>query len=234
MAVALDREAIRLNIGGDFAGDFADGVIKPNIGPDYAATGFWDDLLRAADPGHRRPRVRQEADRGLRRGRCRRSRSTSPTPRLGSKTAAIVIDSLAQGWHHGHAGADRARQVLQRRLRPDEGRRLRLPVAGALTGRTLRPSSPPLFTQKGGWDLSQLDDAAFNAEVDAAHRRARPGQAGARCGRPSTRRPSRTSASSRRSSGSARRHRRNQAIAAASTAGRPYGSWPYGEMYVIP
>ena len=27
---------------------------------------------------------------------------------------------------------------------------------------------PPLFTQKGGWDLSQLDDAAFNQKVEAA------------------------------------------------------------------
>ena len=27
---------------------------------------------------------------------------------------------------------------------------------------------PPLFTVKGGWDLSQLDDPAFNAKVDAA------------------------------------------------------------------
>src|SRR6185295_11689199 len=27
---------------------------------------------------------------------------------------------------------------------------------------------PPLFTQKGGWDLSQVDDEALNAEIDAA------------------------------------------------------------------
>ena len=45
MAVALDREAIRLNGGGEFVGDFADGAIKPNIGQDYAPTGFWENLL---------------------------------------------------------------------------------------------------------------------------------------------------------------------------------------------
>jgi peptide/nickel transport system substrate-binding protein len=28
---------------------------------------------------------------------------------------------------------------------------------------------PPLFTQKGGWDLAQLDDPAVNAAVDAAN-----------------------------------------------------------------
>ena len=27
---------------------------------------------------------------------------------------------------------------------------------------------PPLFTQKGGWDLSQVDDAQFNTDVDTA------------------------------------------------------------------
>ena len=28
--------------------------------------------------------------------------------------------------------------------------------------------SAAIFTQKGGWDLSQLDDAAFNQKVEAA------------------------------------------------------------------
>ena len=27
---------------------------------------------------------------------------------------------------------------------------------------------PPLFTQKGGWDVSRVNDKAFNAKVDAA------------------------------------------------------------------
>ncbi len=42
IAVALDREAIRLAYGGEFAGDFADGVIGPDIGIDYAPTHLWD------------------------------------------------------------------------------------------------------------------------------------------------------------------------------------------------
>ncbi len=52
IAAALDREALRTNAGGAYAGDFADGVVKPNIGIDYAPTGLWDGLLGAADPGH--------------------------------------------------------------------------------------------------------------------------------------------------------------------------------------
>jgi peptide/nickel transport system substrate-binding protein len=45
MAVALDRKSIRDNAGGEFVGDYADGVIKPNIGIDYAPTGLWDGSL---------------------------------------------------------------------------------------------------------------------------------------------------------------------------------------------
>jgi peptide/nickel transport system substrate-binding protein len=41
MAAALDRDALRQNAGGEFAGEQGDGVIKPNIGGDYAPTGFW-------------------------------------------------------------------------------------------------------------------------------------------------------------------------------------------------
>ena len=43
MAVALDRDAIRAAYPtGEFKGDFADGVLKPNIGIDYAPTHLWD------------------------------------------------------------------------------------------------------------------------------------------------------------------------------------------------
>ena len=50
MAVALNRDALRKNAGGVWVGDFADGVIKPNIGPDYAATGMWTDMFGKAIP----------------------------------------------------------------------------------------------------------------------------------------------------------------------------------------
>lgn len=50
MAVALDRDAIRATSGGDFYGDFGDGLIKPNIGQDYAETGWATDLFGEAVP----------------------------------------------------------------------------------------------------------------------------------------------------------------------------------------
>ncbi len=42
IGAALDRDAIRTASGGEFTGDFADGVVKPNIGQDYSPTGLWD------------------------------------------------------------------------------------------------------------------------------------------------------------------------------------------------
>lgn len=48
MAVALDRDAIRATSGGDFYGDLGDGLIKPNIGQDYAPTGWATDLFGEA------------------------------------------------------------------------------------------------------------------------------------------------------------------------------------------
>jgi peptide/nickel transport system substrate-binding protein len=48
MAVAIDREAIRATSGGDFYGEAGDGLVKPNIGQDYAPTGWATDLFGAA------------------------------------------------------------------------------------------------------------------------------------------------------------------------------------------
>ena len=50
MAVAVNRDAIRAAAGGEFYGDFADGLIKPNIGQDYAETGWATDLFGEAIP----------------------------------------------------------------------------------------------------------------------------------------------------------------------------------------
>lgn len=50
MAVAIDRESIRKNSGGDFAGQLADGVIKPTLALDYAPTGWATDLFGQAVP----------------------------------------------------------------------------------------------------------------------------------------------------------------------------------------
>jgi peptide/nickel transport system substrate-binding protein len=50
---------LRTVAGGEFAGDLADGVIKPNLPKDYAPSGIWDTLLGSKVPTPATPRPRK-------------------------------------------------------------------------------------------------------------------------------------------------------------------------------
>ena len=166
MAVALDRAAIRLNIGGAFAGDFADGFIKPNIGADYAPTGFWDSYFgkSVADSGDPDLAKQLIASSGVAAPSLVFNFADTPT---NQKTAAIVIDSL------GKAGIT----VTPAPLEP--GKYYSIVFDPAKSGDfgtggwgadwpNASTVIPDLFTQKGGWDLSQVDDPQFNTDVATA------------------------------------------------------------------
>jgi peptide/nickel transport system substrate-binding protein len=166
MAVALDREALRLNIGGAFAGEFADGVIKPNIGQDYAPTGFWTDFFGKAIPDNGDPEFAKQliTDSGEAAPSLTFNFADTPT---NQKSAAIVISSLAK------AGIT----VTPNPIEPGKYYSVVFDPAnpgdfgtGGWGADWPNASTviPPLFTQVGGWDLSQVDDADFNAKVDAA------------------------------------------------------------------
>ncbi|MEX0625962.1 MAG: ABC transporter substrate-binding protein [Chloroflexota bacterium] len=166
MAVALDRDAIRKNSGGDFLGDFADGVIKPNIGPDYAESGMWTDMFGAAVPDNGDPELAKSliAESGEAAPALTFNFADTPT---GQKNAAIVISSLGlAGFTVTPAPLERGKyySIVFDPLKAGDfgtgGWGADWPNASTVI--------PPLFTQKGGWDLSQVDDAAFNAEVDVA------------------------------------------------------------------
>jgi peptide/nickel transport system substrate-binding protein len=166
MAVALDRSAIRRNSGGAFAGSYADGVIKPSMGTDSAPTGMWTDLLGKAIPDGGDPEYAKQLI----------AESGEPAPKLvfnfindptNQKTAAIVMDSLGKaGFTVTPAPIDAATYfsvVFDPAKAGDFG-------FGAWGADWPNASTviPPLFTVKGGWDLSQVDDAAFNGKVEAA------------------------------------------------------------------
>ena len=95
MAVALDRAAIRDASGGAFLGDYADGVLKPNIGQDYAPTHVWDaqgPFGQTIDPG---------GDPTLAEQLIQQSGESAPTltydyakSTVGDQVAAIVKQSL--------------------------------------------------------------------------------------------------------------------------------------------
>ena len=161
MAVALDREALRTNAGGAYAGDYADGVIKPNMGQDYAPTEMWNGLLGQTIPDTGDAGVREEADRRVGRRRCRRSPSTTRTRPTNTKAAAIIIASLAKagitakpnpiepGQYYGVVfDPEKAHELINAGWGPD------WPNASTII--------PELFTPTGGFNLSQFDDQAFN------------------------------------------------------------------------
>ena len=229
MAVALDREALRLNAGGDFYGDFADGLIKPNIGQDYAPTGFWDSFF-----GHEIPAtgdvdlaIQLIEDSGEAAPSLTFDYADTPT---NARTAAIVVSSL------GRAGIT----VTPNPIEPGKYYSVVFdPAAGHEFGMggwgadwpNASTVVAPLFTQKGGWDLSQVDDAAFNAKVDTA-----------------------LSTINRAEQASLWQALNQEAVEnvyaiptffglqqrlAGTKIGNvyfwgPYGSWPYGDMYVLP
>lgn len=166
MAVALDREAIRLNIGGAFAGDFADGLIKPNIGQDYAPTGFWTDFFGKAIPDNGDPELAKQLITESGEAAPKLTFNFPDTP-TNQKTAAIVISSL------GLAGIEVTPNPIEAgkyySVVFDPGNPGQFGTAGwGADWPNASTVIPPLLTQTGGWDLSQLDDPDLNAKVEAA------------------------------------------------------------------
>jgi len=166
IAAALDRDALRTNAGGAYAGDFADGVIKPNIGVDYAPTGMWDSLLGKAipttgDPDYAKTLLTQA---GVAAPTITFDYPNTPT---NTKAAAIVVSSEARagitvkpnpippGQYYGIVfDPAKAHELINAGWGPD------WPNASTVI--------PELFTPSGGFNLSQADDKAFNAASDAA------------------------------------------------------------------
>ena len=163
----LDRDALRKIAGGEYAGDYADGVVKPNIGQDYAATGLWDGLLgdKVEATGNVDLGKKLIADAG----------EAFPNPlvfdygksEVADKAAAAVVASEARcgitvkpngleiGGYYGVV-MDPAKQggMSASGWAPDW-----------LNASTVLPE---LFTPSGGFNLSQYDDKAFNDAATAA------------------------------------------------------------------
>ncbi len=202
MAVALDRAAIRTNSGGAFAGDLGDGVIKPNLGDQYAPTGMWTDLFGQAIPDNGDPELRQAAHRRVRRGVPEPDLGlpADPDPRQGGGDRHRLA---WQGRLQGHGQPDRARPVLQHRLRRQEGLRVRLGRLGSRLAERL-DHHPAAVHQQGRLEPVARGPGQRRNQRSAVERqglgRARPSSTTRprrRCGRTSTRRPCRTSTSSR-------------------------------------
>ncbi len=176
LAVALDREALRTNAGGAYAGDYADGVIKPNMGQDYAPTEMWNGLLgqKIPDTGDAEYAKKLIAESGAPMPSVTFDYPNSPT---NTKAAAIIISSLAKagitakgnpiepGQYYGVVfDPEKAHELINAGWGPD------WPNASTII--------PELFTPTGGFNLSQFDDQAFNDADRQGPRRARPCRSG--------------------------------------------------------
>ncbi len=227
IAVALDREALRTNAGGAYAGDFADGVIKPNIGIDYAPTGMWDGLLgktipSTGDPDYAKQLIQE---------------SGQPAPTItfdypntptNAKAAAIIASSEAKagitvkpnpieaGQYYGVVfDPAKAHELINAGWGPD------WPNASTVI--------PELFTPSGGFNLSQVDDKAFTAASDAAKvelDRAKQAKMWQDLNKQASQQVFTVPT----------RFGRDQRLPGAKVGNAylwpAYGSWPYGDMYV--
>ena len=153
--VAINRTSLRNFYGGVFHGGFADGLISPGIGEDYAPTGVWDTAFD--EP------VSEDGAPDLARELIRDS---------GEDLRTFVFAS--QDTPNGEILGEAVRTSLER-----AGIRVRVRVAGdapsdfGLFGWAADwPSAssviPPLLTLRGGWDLSGVDDPAYNAAIEEA------------------------------------------------------------------
>ena len=166
MAVALDRSAMRKNLGGDFYGDYADGSVKPNIGQDYAPTGLWTTLLGQAIPDTGDPAYAKQliAESGVAAPTI--TYNYPDTPSRGKEAAIIQASLQAAGFTVKLAPLPTG-SYYSTVFDPTKAGDFGYGGWGA-DWPNASTVIPDLFTQKGGWDLSQVDDAAFNAEVLAA------------------------------------------------------------------
>ncbi len=227
IAAALDREALRTNAGGAYAGDYADGVIKPNMGQDYAPTQMWDGLLGQTIPptGNVDYAKQLITESGAAMPTITFDYPNTPT---NTKAAAIIVASLAKagitakpnpiepGQYYGIVfDPAKAHELINAGWGPD------WPNASTII--------PELFTPSGGFNLSQYDDAAYNAKVDAAKvelDRAKQATAWQELNTEAMKNvvvvPTRFG--------------RDQRLPGAKVGNAylwaAYGSWPYGDMYV--
>jgi len=164
--VALNRGELLTIAGGDFAGTIGDGVIKPNLATDYAESGMWTDMFggEVPDAGNVELAKQLIADSGEPMPVITFDYPQTPT---NDKAGASVQASLAA------AG-------IELRLNPIESgqyygvvldREQQNELNSAGWGPDWQNAStviPELFGANGGFNMSQVDDAEFEARVQTA------------------------------------------------------------------
>jgi peptide/nickel transport system substrate-binding protein len=166
VAAALDRAQLRTIAGGQYAGDLADGVIKPNLPKDYAPSGMWTGLLGKnipdnGDPAYAKQLIQQSGQP------MKTLQYDYPQTPTNDKGAAAVVASLAKAGIKVKPNPIEAGQFYG--IVFDPAKEGDLVLAG--WGPDWSNAStviPELFTPSGGFNLSQANDKSFNTKSDAA------------------------------------------------------------------
>jgi peptide/nickel transport system substrate-binding protein len=166
IAAALDRAQLRTIAGGEYAGDLADGVIKPNLPQDYAPSGMWESLLGQAIPDNGDPEY----------AKTLLEQAGEPMPTLqydypqtptNDKAAAAVVASLGKAGIKVKPNPIEAGQFYAIVFDPEKEGHMVLAGWGP-DWPNASTVVPELFTPSGGFNLSRADDKAFNDKVEQA------------------------------------------------------------------
>jgi peptide/nickel transport system substrate-binding protein len=163
IAAALDRQQQITISGGKFAGQIADGVIKPNLPADYAPSGMWDGLLGKGIPDQGDPAFAKQliAESGKPMPTLQYDYPQTPT---NDRAAAAIVSSLGRAGIKVRPNPIESGQYYGIALDPAKAGDLLWAGWGPdwPNGSTV---VPPLFTPNGGFDMSQVSDRAFNKKV---------------------------------------------------------------------
>ena len=124
IAASIDRAQLRTVAGGAFAGDLADGVVKPNLPADYAPSGMWTGLLGqpipdSGDPAYAKQLIAQSG------APMKTLRYDYPQTPANDRGAAALVGSMKKAGITVAPQPHRGRAVLQHRPGPAEGGRPR-------------------------------------------------------------------------------------------------------------
>lgn len=164
---AADRAQLLTIAGGSYAGDLADGVIKPNLAADYEPSGLWDSLLGAKVPDTGNPDLAKKliAESGAPMPALTYDYGKSPDAdksaaalqsSLGKAGIKVTLNGIEPGKYYATvlAGADKENELAAAGWGPD--------WSNAST------VIPELFTSAGGFDLTHAADKDFTAKAVAA------------------------------------------------------------------
>ena len=234
IAAAMDRAQLRTISGGEYAGDLADGVIKPNLPKDYAPSGMWETLLGAPIPDTGDPEYAKKliADSGEALPTLQYDYPQTPT---NDKGAAALVDSLGKAGIKVKPNPIEAGQFYAIVFDPDKEGHL---VAAGWGPDWSNASTviPELFTPSGGFNLSQADDKEFNAKVEEA-RAETDRDAQAEMWKELNKEAMANVWVVPTRFGREQRLAGSKVKSASGDNGNvyiwaPYGSWPYGDLYV--